>query len=257
MSGKIKDSIGWKVIGEKSTGSTNEDASTLVRKGKASHGMVVRSAFQHSGKGHDGHVWQSERNKNLLFSIILFPENLAASAQFYISKFVSLAICDWMVDFCAGAAIKWPNDIYCRMQKIAGILIENDVEGDTIISSVAGCGINVNQTAFDAQLPNPGSLRLITGSTQNLDRLFTALMEKLNVRYGQLLARSYGKIDNEYRQKLFMLEEICRFRTGSGHFEGRITGVERDGRLIVLDSQGKERRFAHGEVHYEPKYFSR
>ncbi len=76
---------------------------------------------------------------------------------------VSLGICDFLDRYCHGSTIKWPNDIYVKNDKIAGILIENSIMGEKIESSVAGIGLNINQDKFDPGIPNPVSLKMITG----------------------------------------------------------------------------------------------
>jgi BirA family biotin operon repressor/biotin-[acetyl-CoA-carboxylase] ligase len=61
--------------------------------------------------------------------------------------------------------IKWPNDIYWRDRKAAGILIENSFRGPIWQWSIAGMGININQTSFGNELNKAVSLKQITGKT--------------------------------------------------------------------------------------------
>lgn len=51
------------------------------------------------------------------------------------------------------------NDIYFKDQKIAGILIKNEIKGMMLGTSIIGIGLNVNQTSFSESLPNPISIR--------------------------------------------------------------------------------------------------
>lgn len=90
---------------------------------------------------------------NLTFSAVLCPAGLRAESQFYLSKAVALSVSDTVDSFGIESRIKWPNDIYVGDGKVAGILIENDLMGACVSRSIAGIGLNVNQTAFDRPCP--------------------------------------------------------------------------------------------------------
>ena len=76
--------------------STNNYANQLVLSKAAEHGTVVLAQYQKKGKGQQGNSWESEPGKNLLASIILFPDFLSAAKQFYLSKIASLSIVDFL-----------------------------------------------------------------------------------------------------------------------------------------------------------------
>jgi BirA family biotin operon repressor/biotin-[acetyl-CoA-carboxylase] ligase len=98
----------------------------------------------------------------LLFSVLIHPQNVPAARQFHISMAVSLAICEALEQYIGDVSIKWPNDIYWRNGKIAGILIENTLQGTVIKDSIIGVGLNVNQREFRSDAPNPVSLYQIS-----------------------------------------------------------------------------------------------
>jgi biotin-(acetyl-CoA carboxylase) ligase len=79
-------------------------------------------------------------------------------------KWLSLAIKNTLDQFVDDIRIKWPNDIYWKDKKIAGILIESDIQGDQIEHSIIGAGIKSQSREFPPELPNPVSLRQITGT---------------------------------------------------------------------------------------------
>src|SRR5208337_1013284 len=91
-------------------------------------GTIVTAGYQTKGRGQGENTWVSEKNKNLIFSILLKPHFLKASSQFYLSKAISLALADFVSLFIDNVFIKWPNDIYAGNKKIGGILIENVLE---------------------------------------------------------------------------------------------------------------------------------
>jgi len=137
--------IGSDIIHYDSLSSTNSTAWLMVREKELPEGTVISANFQTAGKGQHGNRWESERGKNLLFSIILYPSSVSPDEQFLISMSISLGICDFLKHFLSDIKIKWPNDIYVNGGKIAGILIENSIIGQTIEYTVAGIGININR----------------------------------------------------------------------------------------------------------------
>ena len=136
---------------------------------------VLSVMSQTKGRGQRGNIWLSEPGENLLFSVILkYSERLGdtdlippvlAYDQFVISQLTSLAVVDLLATHDIVARIKWPNDIYAGDEKICGILIENSLKGSEIDWSIIGIGLNVNQTAFPEDLPNPTSMKLCTGNS--------------------------------------------------------------------------------------------
>ena len=149
--------------------STNTYALKLLSQIRPKAGTLISADYQTTGRGQMGRDWHSAPGLNLCLSCILYPETNAQN-QFAISMAVALAVRDTVADFInqERVKIKWPNDIYVGDKKIAGILIQTSIHGNVIIYCVAGIGLNVNETDFPAELPNPTSLKLET--TETLDR---------------------------------------------------------------------------------------
>jgi BirA family biotin operon repressor/biotin-[acetyl-CoA-carboxylase] ligase len=120
---------------------------------------------QTAGRGQRGNGWSSRRGENLIFSIVLKNPEVPAREQFVINEITSLSVADFLAMHGISARIKWPNDIYVGKRKICGILIENSLKGMEIDWSIIGIGLNVNQTSFPEDLPNPTSMRLCTGNS--------------------------------------------------------------------------------------------
>ena len=124
---------------------------------------VIAAYEQTAGRGQRENIWLSEPGKNLTASIVLKHDGtilsrVSADNQFIISEMISKAVVGLLADYGVDARIKWPNDIYVGDKKICGILIEHTLRGSSIINSIIGVGLNVNQTEFDESLPNPTSL---------------------------------------------------------------------------------------------------
>lgn len=230
--------------------STNNYMKSLLLKQKVKEGTIISTDFQTGGRGQRGNGWLSEKGKNLLFSIVLYPDTVKANEQFVISQTVSLAVADFLRKYTDGITIKWPNDIYWQDKKVCGILIENTLEGDEIKESVCGIGINLNQESFDSSLPNPVSLKQITGEYYEQSIMLEEVRELLFSYYEQLRRGEMQIIAENYRDSLFRKTGYHLFNDNTNDFIARIKDVASDGTLVLQTENGNERRFAFKEVRY-------
>ena len=182
--------------------STNEYASQLLTQKDVTEGTVIVANYQTAGKGQGSHTWSSDNNKNLLFSIILFPDTVLPEDQILITMTISLGVCDFLNNYFEGSQIKAPNDIYYNNHKIAGMLIENTIVDGIINSCIVGIGLNVNQTTFPSDLPNPISIANITGEEHNINDCLNKILICLDKRYKELLYGDREKIKSDYTMQL-------------------------------------------------------
>ena len=142
-----------------STNSTNTLLKELLAKGEwKDNERFIRAGYQTAGRGQTGNGWESEEGKNLLCSVLVESRKIKDKRPFYLNMAVSVAVHRVIKSFvfersglCSlseALSIKWPNDIYWQDKKIAGILIENAIIGNELKYSIAGIGLNVNQTEF-------------------------------------------------------------------------------------------------------------
>ncbi len=156
--------IGFPFIELAMVDSTNNYAMRMVHEGMAHHGTVVFAHEQNAGKGQRGRQWISEPNKNLALSVVIEPFDLAITQLFLLSKTIAVATCKLINKHTDGEAkIKWPNDIYWRDRKAAGVLIENVLMGNDWRFAIAGVGVNVNQIHFEELGIRAVSLKQISG----------------------------------------------------------------------------------------------
>jgi BirA family biotin operon repressor/biotin-[acetyl-CoA-carboxylase] ligase len=230
--------------------STNNYANQLVLSKAAEHGTVVLAQHQIKGKGQQGNRWESESGKNLLASIVLFPNFLFAGKQFYLSKIASLAIVDFLKTETIEISIKWPNDIYVKNKKIAGILIENTVKGQNISSAIIGIGLNLNQEKFVSDAPNPASLMQFSGKDYDIEMVAEIISENLNNWYQKLENGGFNEIDKAYFNLLFRANEWAIFSKQGKQFEARINGIGEFGQLILEERNGMQSEFMFKEVEF-------
>ena len=204
---------------------------------------VVWADYQTAGRGCGTNRWESERGKNLLFSMLIHPIDLPANRQFHISMAVSLAICEALGQHIGALSIKWPNDIYWKNAKICGILIENTLQGGCIKDSVIGVGLNVNQRRFLSDAPNPVSLWQICGREFDREQLLHDILNALDHHL-------YHDVKEQYCSLLYRRHGYHPYVDDEGAFMAEIVDVEDDGHLLLRDDSGLLRRYAFKEVQF-------
>ena len=214
------------------------------------HGVVVAARNQTKGRGQRGNLWKSESGKNLLFSVLLTPKFLAVEQQFLISKISALAVTDLLSEIMSNVTIKWPNDIYVKGNKIAGILIENSFSSATLDTTIVGIGLNVNQDVFSDDLPNPTSLLLELGASFSIADLLNRFCSHFELRYRQLQAGNIEQIAAEYFSKLYRNTGFSRYLSKGEEFDARIVDVKDTGMLILETKKGELKEFAFKEVSF-------
>ncbi len=210
---------------------------------------VVYTYRQTAGRGQKGNSWESEPGMNLAFSLLLKLPPVEVRKQFYISEAVSVAICDFLSQFADGFKVKWPNDIYHHDSKICGILIENSLDGKQIAHSVIGVGININQTRFVSDAPNPVSLKQITGNDYDLDQLLHDVCQRMS-DLCLLEPDTLDALHNRYMHSLYRNDgRLYPWQLPDGTIiEAAIDHVAPDGMLALRHADGSLHNYAFKEV---------
>ena len=159
--------------------------------------FYVSADFQTAGKGQGSKTWQSNSGENILVSFYFKPQILPPQ-QIYFNCFFALAIRKVLSQYVSHVFIKKPNDIYVNDKKIAGILIEHHIQGETLKYSVAGVGINVNQTNFDKSLVNPTSLKILTKKTLSRQKILEEIVQIGQNYYNKLQNGAFMELETEY-----------------------------------------------------------
>jgi BirA family biotin operon repressor/biotin-[acetyl-CoA-carboxylase] ligase len=208
--------------------STNNTAKQLLGQGLINKPTAIMAGTQTGGRGQMQTKWHDEAGKNILVSLV-FPEmSLPVGDFFRLNMAACLAVCK-VVSLYADCRIKWPNDVLLSNQKVAGLLIENVLQGNVIRSSIVGIGLNVNQLNWPETF-RAVSLRAITGCEVHLPVVQEQIFSAFGQFYSDVKNRS---TDTEYRSKLYGLGEILSFRHLNQPFTAEVIGVESDGRLFL------------------------
>ena len=228
--------------------STNNYAMAQIHNGLAEHGSTWFSLSQTAGKGQRGKQWNAAKGMNILQTTTINASALSLSNPFALTVIVANACHDFFSKHAGDeTSIKWPNDIYWRDRKAGGILIENIIRGNRWCWALVGIGININQTAF-ADLPNPVSLKQITGKTYDSVELGKELCSYLDKHYNNYLAEGFAPAFEQYQKQLFKVGENVRLKKDNIVFSCTIKSVAENGDLLVDNCNWE--RFSFGEVEW-------
>ena len=206
--------------------------------------VVVSTDWQTAGRGQGVNRWESERGKNLLFSLMARPSFVAVQQQFALSMAGALAIKAVLDRFTPDIRIKWPNDIYWRDRKISGTLIETSLAHGEISRFVYGIGLNVNQVQFVSDAPNPVSLAQITGKQVALMPLLNSIVEAFLAQWNLLKVGQTHLIATRYNAALYRATGFHRYSDKQGVFDAELVGVEINGIITLRDRQGQLRTYS-------------
>jgi BirA family biotin operon repressor/biotin-[acetyl-CoA-carboxylase] ligase len=227
--------------------STND----VARDKKYTEGDIIVAERQTAGRGQRGNSWESEEGLNLTFSMVLQPTFLPPDMQFMLSECVSLAMVDMLDFFHIEAKIKWPNDIYVGDRKISGILIENDITGNTLSRSIVGIGLNVNQRTFPADVPNAISMAGATGLEYDRKEVLKLFQGLFMMRYVSLEVEDITKLDADYHLSLYRFMKHSRYALPDGRqFTGTIQRVMPSGELLMEHSDGTIHSYLFKEMEF-------
>ncbi|MDR3227400.1 MAG: biotin--[acetyl-CoA-carboxylase] ligase [Prevotellaceae bacterium] len=248
---KLGELIGCKTLWYNETESTN-DLARIAIINEGANGSVFIADVQTKGRGQRSNSWESEPSKNLTFSIILYPEFLKVDEQFLLSKAISVAVVDFLKECGLTAKIKWANDIYVGNKKITGILIEHNITGNNIASSIVGVGLNVNQKTFLSDAPNPTSILNELGREKELDRAksLERLLFLFEQRYKLLMAGDYEKLEKDYFNHLYRNDGFYQYISAEKKFTAKIIGISNIGELLLETENGEQRKFGFKEISF-------
>ena len=212
--------------------------------------FAITADMQEQGRGRQGKNWESEAGKNLLLSVLLYP-NIHPSQQFDICRRVSLSLVHFLEETfkIENVYIKWPNDIYVNNKKITGILIEHFLQGEQIKYTIVGIGLNINQAEFSSVLPNVTSVYLETRKQEDVLSSAGGIIERMK----QAEHVPTSVLMEQYNNYLYKRNEFADFilkKISDKPLSLMITEVDKIGLLHLVDKEEKLYCCAFDEVVY-------
>ncbi|WP_437993515.1 biotin--[acetyl-CoA-carboxylase] ligase [Sorangium sp. So ce145] len=239
------------------TASTNDDARSAAAAG-APHGAAFLADAQTQGRGRGGRSWHSPPGENLYLSVVLRP-SLPASRVAPIALVMGLAVASVIERRLAplpsrgasggGSAVevrlKWPNDVLAGGRKLAGILVEAQLRGESVSSVIVGVGLNVHASSFPPDLSaRATSLAMLGIDDVPRERLAAELLQAI----GDAAARFEAGELAPFAEDLARMDWLRGRRVEVGGVVGVAAGIDPEGHLLVRGADGLLRAVAAGEV---------
>ena len=213
--------------------------------------LCVVTDYQSAGKGMGENVWESERGKNLLFSLLVHPLWLGIQKQYLMSMEQAVSLWEALSDYVENPTlltIKWPNDIYYKDCKLSGTRIDLNLQGMKIQDMVIGTGVNVNQLQFTGTAPNPVSLSQISGLTYSLSQILSSIIDAFERNYALLRSGAEQYIIRCYHEHLYRRVGMYRYRDIHGEFQAEMVGVASNGILTLRRADGTLSKYEFKEL---------
>ena len=235
--------------------STNIYAMNQVKTNLAGHGAAFLAQKQWAGKGQMGKVWEAQTGQNILLSVVLDPKKLVfdglALEPTVVSMLVAAGCFNFFVTYAGDeTSIKWPNDIYWRDRKAAGILIENSFRGPIWQWSIAGMGVNINQTEFGTGLHKAVSLKQITGKPFLVPELAKELCNHIEAALQIAINKGPDALLELYNHVLYKKGEQVTLEIEGQKITATICRVLSNGYLEIETENGIKQSHALGAVQW-------
>lgn len=229
--------------------STNDFLIHLSKNSGCKEGTVVNSDFQTNGRGQRDNNWISEKKSNLTFSLLVEPK-LKISYQFYLNIISALTIYEVLFPILdMNIKIKWPNDIYFKNNKVAGILVENIVKNKKIQKSIIGFGVNINQRKFP--ISNAISIFNIKLIKSNKKKIFKSILTEFEKNYRLLINKEYETLFNNYSKSLYLLNKTVVCKENKNNM-GVLKGITKFGKLLIK-MKDNYKGFSVGDFHLKER----
>ncbi len=253
--------IGRNIVRHIQVQSTSDLVREFAERGEP-EGLVLTAEEQLAGRGRLDHKWIVPPATSIQLSILLRP-SLSPHTIARITQMAALAVMRTLErELNLEPVLKWPNDVllppkdvapdttkesFGGAKKVAGILTETSLRGETLEYCVLGIGLNVNYTMYDYPDLAADATTCQDAVGHSVDRaaLEQALLTELDGYYARV-QHSESLLD-EYRARLVMLGTPIRVATSTSILEGIAEQVADDGALVLLQGNTRVKLYA-GDV---------
>jgi BirA family biotin operon repressor/biotin-[acetyl-CoA-carboxylase] ligase len=230
------------------TASTNDDALNAA-KASAAHGSTFLAEQQTAGRGRRGRRWSSPRGENLTFSVLLRPRIRPEQAGAF-ALAVGLAAREVVARRVpTPIGIKWPNDLCAGSRKIAGVLVESQIQSGSVAALVVGIGLNVHMQRMPGDIADSATSLALLGATDlDRERLLCELLELLEQRLETYVALGLLPLLPELRAHDVLYGQRVRVEQALG----TARGIDESGALLLETEGGQLLRVFSGTVERLP-----
>lgn len=238
-------------------------------------GDVLVAEIQTEGRGRFDRKWVSDKPGNIYISFVLKPVGAKSQREIIkddfikgrhtglplqdcsykyvcnIPQYLSVKLCEVLETYEVTPVIKWPNDVLIDNKKIAGILAQTSVRGNTFRGLVLGIGINLNFEREDMDsIDRPAtSLNLVLDKKINRDEFLDTLLKKFFTDYDEFLETGFDFLKEDYVKRAYFLGNTITVNTYKTEVKGVAKRIADDGSLVILpESCENELNINMGEI---------
>ncbi|WP_411706087.1 bifunctional biotin--[acetyl-CoA-carboxylase] ligase/biotin operon repressor BirA [Edaphovirga cremea] len=220
----------------------------LDRIGQLKSGDACVAEYQHAGRGRRGRQWVSPFGANLYLSMFWRLDQGPAAAM-GLSLVIGIVMAEVLQKLGAeDVRVKWPNDLYLRDRKLAGILVELTGKTGDAAQLVIGAGINMTMRESTTNVINQGWINLQeAGVNINRNELTAGLLEALRESLPQFEREGLSPFISRWRELDNFLDRPVKLLIGEQEIFGIARGIDQQGALL-LDQNGEIKPFIGGEI---------
>ena len=201
------------------------------------------------GKGQHGREWLSQKDGSILLSIRqTFGIDINLSG---LSLVVGLAIIRALEKECRidGFKIKWPNDIYFREAKLAGILLENSIQAGSQ-SVIIGVGLNYHlKQEISCDIPWT-DLSKIDKKLPDIHELTASIINNILSMSTYFKLNGLSSLISQWDQYDMLKGVKLKSIEFGRSFEGEVLGISDQGALKVLTKNGTKELYSSKNIEY-------
>lgn len=234
--------------------STNTYTKHLADQG-APEGTVIIAGQQTGGRGRLGRSFFSPAGMGIYMSVILRPD-CHPEELMHLTCAAGVAAGDAVAEVTGQMpGIKWTNDLVLGKRKLGGILTELSVDplSRKVKWAIVGIGINCCQRPEDF----PEEIRHIAislgVSPSHRSQLMAELIRALQRMRLHLFAEKQGFME-DFRHRCVTIGSEISILRGEDVCHGKAVGVDENGGLQVVFSDGTEGTVTSGEVSIRGMY---
>lgn len=219
-----------------------------VERGREADGAVVFAEHQSAGRGRLGRVWESPHGASLLFTVLLWEQEARLCPARTVMN-AALAVVEGIEQASeVEPVVRWPNDIYVRGRKLAGILVETRLLQPSLRTVALGVGLNCLQHAghFAPELRDKAtSLELECEHAVDRAAVAQAILRALDRRFAEPSVVSDHGLVAAWRDRGDDIGARASLFADGKDYTGWIVDVHPvDGLVLQLD--------AGGRLHFDP-----
>ncbi len=217
-----------------------DSTNTYCKSGNVQFGEWVLADHQTKGRGRKDKEWESLGKGNIFFSSRVNFNTIVFQNIPHLSLLVGGSILRTLKEvseFPEELLLKWPNDIYKKNKKIAGILIESEIQGSTL-DLIIGIGINLFQNSAMSYNSLYGTLYETESSMEERENLLQILIANLNITFQRIYSGEMDKEISWIESNSYLRGKSVQAKVEGALLVGKVIGFDKNGYLLI-NNQGQ------------------